>query len=194
MHEMIQSYLDQLYKPHAHEIKKSLFFYQNEHYGELYYYSFMSLLRHLKLTDKDHFLDIGSGLGKIIFQTFLTTHPASVSGIEINALRYQIAIKAQESLRQQLPDMFAPAKILQIIHGDFLQYDLSQTTVIYVCSTVFSFDLLDAIGKKINAMPYIRTIASLRKLPNLDAFKLSKKIFLHADWEKVPCYIYERKL
>ncbi len=194
MHEMMQSYLAHLYSPYASDIKKSLFFYKNEHYGEMYYYSFMILLGHLNLTDKDHFLDIGSGLGKIVFQTFLTTHAASVSGIEINALRHQVAVKVNDSLRQQLPDMFTPARTMQIIQGDFLQYDLTHITVIYVCSTVFSFDLLSEIGKKISVMPHVRTIASLRKLPNLSGFQLSKKIFLHADWEKVPCYIYVRKV
>ncbi len=194
MHEMMQSYLEHLYTPHACDIKKSLFFYQNEQYGELYYYGFLKLLKYLNLGDKDHFLDVGCGLGKIVFQSFLTTMVASASGIEINALRYQIAIKVEENIRQQLPDMFRQARSLHMIHGDFLQHDFPNITVVYLCSTVFSFDLLYVVGQKINAMPHVRRIATLRKLPNLSDFKLSKRIFLQADWERVPCYIYERSL
>ena len=81
-----------------------------------------------------------------------------------------------------------------MIHGDFLQHDFPNITVVYLCSTVFSFDLLYVVGQKINAMPHVRRIATLRKLPNLSDFKLSKRIFLQADWERVPCYIYERSL
>lgn len=192
LHEILQSYLEDLYLPYTQEIKQSLLFYQNEHYGELYYYSFQTLIRHLELSKLDHFLDIGSGLGKIVLQTFLSTDVAAVSGIEINLLRYQIASKVVETIRQTLPNLFTPSRTLELLHGDFLHYTWQHITVIYVCSTVFSSTLLENLGKKISTLPHVRCVASLRKLPHLHHFVLSKKIFLHADWERVPCYIYTR--
>jgi 16S rRNA A1518/A1519 N6-dimethyltransferase RsmA/KsgA/DIM1 with predicted DNA glycosylase/AP lyase activity len=191
-HELIQSYLEQLYAPYAIDIKKSQFFYKNEQYGELYYYSFVKLLTYLQISPEDHVLDIGSGLGKIVFQLFLTTQAASVTGVEINLQRYAICKKIYATMQQQLPDMFANDRKLNILHGDFLNHGFSEISVIYVCSTVFSFDLLDAIGKKINMMPRVKKIASFRKLPHLSNFQLIERIFLHADWEKTPCYLYER--
>lgn len=193
-HELIQTYLEQLYTPYAKDIKQSLLFDGNEQYGELYYYSYQQLLNDLMITDSDHFLDIGSGLGKIIFQTFLNTQAASVTGIEINTQRYQIAAHIKDTLCHQLPELFANQRHLHVIQGDFLKHNFTHISIIYVCATVFSFELLSAVGKKINGMRQVKKITSFGKLPHLDKFKLIKKIFLHADWERVPCYIYERSL
>lgn len=194
LHELIQAYLEQLYAPYARDIQKSQLFYENEQYGELYYYSYMTLLSYLNMTDTDHFLDIGSGLGKIIFQTFLTSSVASVSGIEINTQRHQISTKIKETLQQQLPELFTHDRQLQIIQGDFLKHSFTHISVVYVCATVFSFELLKAIGKKVNSMQQVKKIVSFGKLPYLNNFKLINNIFLHADWERVPCFIYERNV
>ena len=72
----------------------------NEIYGELYYYSVVKLLRYLKITERDHFLDIGSGLGRLVFQIFLTTNAASVTGVEINEQRYDISCKIKDNMKQ----------------------------------------------------------------------------------------------
>ena len=71
LHEMIQSYLDTLYTPFNQEIRRSRLCGENETYGEIYYYSAVKLLNYLNLSPDDHFLDIGSGIGKLVFQVFL---------------------------------------------------------------------------------------------------------------------------
>src|SRR5579862_1245983 len=121
MHELIQTYLEKIYSPFTDKIKQSMFAESNEIYGELYYYSFVKLLKYLKITTKDHFLDIGSGLGKPLLQVFLTTQAASVTGIETNAQRYHIASKVTALVKQQLPDLFCTNRELNLIHGDFLK-------------------------------------------------------------------------
>ncbi len=148
-HEMIQKYFDECYKPCIHEIKQTLCLKLNETYGELYYYSLVKLLKYLNITSQDHFLDIGSGIGKLVFQIFLTTEAASVTGIEINTLRHSIAIQIKEKLQQQLPEIFVK-KFLNLQPGDFLNFELDHITIAYVCSIVLSFELLNSIGKKIN--------------------------------------------
>lgn len=194
MDEWIQAYLDQIYANYAKEIQSSLLFYQNQHYGELYYYSFKILLSYLDLDHNDRFLDIGSGLGKIMFQAFIITQVDAVYGVEINQHRYQISRQIEQHIRQDLPDIFTADRILEVIHGDFLHYTFPDITVVYVCSTVFSFELLTAIGKQLNSMRRVKKIATFRQIPHLADFKIINKIFLHADWEKVPCYIYERTI
>lgn len=193
MHEAIQTYFDKIYEPFQSNIKQSLFSFSNEIYGEVYYYSAMKLLKFLKITDKDHFLDLGSGLGKLVFQLFFTTPAASVTGIEINQQRHEIAVKVKETIEHNLPDLFSHERTLNLIHGDFLKYDFDHISIIYLCSTVFSAELLDSIGKKINQMDNVKQVVSFRKLPNLDKFVLTKKIFLHGTWDKASCYLYSRK-
>jgi len=192
MDELIQTYFDKLYTPFKAEITKTQTCDSDQTYGELYYYSVVKLLKYLTLKEKDHFLDIGSGLGKIVAQTFLTTKVASSTGIEINEERHTIANSAKETLMQHLPDLFMNRKSLNIILGDFLKAEFHNITVIYTSSIVFSFPLLQAMGEKINNMKSVQKVASLRKLPNLDNFQLTDKIFLHGNWDYVACHIYTR--
>ena len=107
MHKLIQSYLEQIYQPYVADIQRCLLCGGNERYGEIYYYSLLKVLRHLEMTPADHLLDIGSGLGKLVFQVFLTTDISSVTGIELNAQRFLIAEQVKASIQQHLPHLFS---------------------------------------------------------------------------------------
>ncbi len=187
--DLIISYFDELYRNFDQGIKLSTVCSRDELYGELYYYSVIKILNYLNITSVDHFLDIGSGLGKIVFQVFLTTQVASVTGIEINNNRSVIANKIKQKIATQLPEIFNNRN-LNLIHGDFLHYDFNNITIIYLCCTVFSTELLSKIIEKINTMDKVKKIISFRLLPNLNNFKLIKKIFVHGDWDYVACYLY----
>jgi len=193
LHEMIQSYFDSYYGWLEHEIKKSMLSKSNEIYGELHYYSVVKLLNYLHLTQDDHFLDVGSGLGKVVFQIFLTTDVSSVTGIEINTQRHFIACRVRKMMEQSLPEAFNHHKKLRLINDDFLKSNFNNITVVYVCSTVFSFELLSNIGNKVNSMPNVQTVISFRKLPGLNDFKLINKFFLQGSWDYTPCYLYIRQ-
>ncbi len=187
--DLIISYFDELYRNFDQGIKLSTVCSHDELYGELYYYSVIKILNYLNITSVDHFLDIGSGLGKIVFQVFLTTQVASATGIEINNNRSVIANTIKRKIATQLPEIFNNRN-LNLIHGDFLHYDFNNITIIYLCCTVFSTELLSKIIDKINTMEQVKKIISFRLLPNLNNFKLIKKIFVHGDWDYVACYLY----
>lgn len=193
MHEMIQSYLDKIYTSFASDIKKTLHFKGNEIYGEILYYSAIKLIKYLNVTPQDHFLDIGSGLGKLAFYVYFGSRASSVTGIEINSARHRIAIRVAEVIQAQLPRMF-DTRDFSLIEGNFLESSFDRTTMVYICSTIFSYDLLEKIGLKLNTMPNIIKIASFRKLPFLSNFTCVKKMLIHCSWERVGCYIYERKI
>lgn len=190
---MVQSYFDRLYYQFAKDIRLSRTFGKNETYGEIYYYSAAKLLESLHISEKDHFLDIGSGLGKVVFQTFLMTDAHAVTGIEINETRHKTASTIRKSIQEELPELFIKNRTLTLVQGDFLQSKLDDDiSLVYLCSTVFSFELLRAMGKKINEMASVQKIVSFRKLPHVDNFILHKRLFVHCSWDKVPCYIYIR--
>ncbi len=171
----------------------------DEIYGELYYYSALKLIQELTITDQDHFLDIGSGLGKLVYQVFYTTPARAVTGIEINQKRHEIAYNLKQPLMQKVNAVLKPYNIrhaeksLNFVLGDFLEADLQDITIAYVCATVFSYGLLERVGQKINNMPSVHTVIALRKLPDLLKFRLRKKLFLQGSWDTTVCYIYERK-
>ena len=191
--EIIQSYFNQLYSYFDKDIQQTTCTSRNELYGELYYYSVVKLLKYLDITEKDHFLDLGSGFGKIVFQIFLTTKAVSVTGIEINNNRFIVSNKIKEIITKELPKLFDNNRTLSLINDDFLQHDFNNITIIYVCSTVFPLELLNVIAEKITTMNHLQKIISFRQLPNLNEFQLTKKIFVHADWDYSTCYLYIRK-
>ncbi len=192
IHEMIQSYLDNVYASFANDIKKTLHFKGNEIYGEILYYSAIKLIQDLSITAKDHFLDIGSGLGKLACYVYFASEAASVTGIEINSARHAIAIQIKQLIQTQLPRMFENREF-SLIEGDFLVSSFEKATIVYLCSTIFSYELLEKIGLTLNKMPNVIKIASFRKLPYLSNFRCIKRTLIHCSWERVSCYIYERK-
>ncbi len=193
IHEMIQSYFDKVYTSFEADIKKTLHFKGNEIYGEIFYYSAIKLIKYLGVTPEDHFLDIGSGIGKLAFYVYFASQAASVTGIEINSARHAIAIQVSEVIQTQLPRMFEHREF-SLVEGNFLESNFDRTTIVYICSTIFSYDLLEKIGLTLNTMPHIRKIASFRKLPFLSNFTCVKKMLIHCSWERVGCYIYERNI
>lgn len=193
IHEMIQAYLDEVYASFDHDIKKTLHYHGNEIYGEVLYYSAIKLIEYLQITSEDHFLDIGSGLGKLAFYVYFVSQPASMTGIEINSARHRIANQVNKLIQAQLPRMFDDREFA-LLEGDFLTSSFDNITIVYICSTIFSFELLEKIGLKLNEMPQLKKIASFRKLPHLSNFVCVKKILIHCSWERVGCYIYERKV
>lgn len=190
-HEMVQSYLDKVYTAFDTDIKHTLHFNGNEIYGEILYYSAIKLINYLRISSEDHFLDIGSGLGKLALYVYFTSKAASVAGIEINHPRHVIAMRIKQSIQAQLPRMFDHRELV-LLEGNFLTSSFDKTTMVYICSTIFSYELLESIGKKLNEMPKLKKIASFRKLPHLSNFRCVKKLLIHCSWERVGCYIYER--
>lgn len=192
MHEIIQSYLTSLYKKFSNEINDSMLSSENEIYGELHYYSVVKLLGYLDISESDHFLDLGFGLGKLLFQVILTTKAQRITGIEINKNRFNLVSNLFTIMQNQLPDCFLN-KNIALLEGDFLKFNFYPISIVYVCSTVFSFILLSTISNKINEMPSVQKIISFRKLPGLSNFKLTRKLFLHGSWDHAVCYFYSRK-
>lgn len=190
IHITLQTHFKEYYDVLAKPIKAASFALGNEVYGELYYYSVIKLLKQLHITEQDHFLDIGSGLGKLVLQVFLTTPAHSVTGIEINPQRHEIATNVQEQIIKRYPEH--TQRHLNMILGDFLYFHAPNVTIAYTCSTVFSYALLEAIGEKLNTIETLHTVVSLRKLPDLLNFRLSKKLFLQGTWDNTVCYIYRR--
>ncbi len=198
MHEAIQGVFHECYGPLEPKLQAAWCLTPDEIYGELYYYSALKLIQELNITEQDHFLDIGSGLGKLIYQVFYTTPAGAVTGVEINQKRHEIAYNLKEHLTQKLNAVLEhpiqhTKRRLEFVLGDILETDFQDVTIAYVCATVFSYGLLERVGQKINNMPSVHTVVSLRKLPDLLKFRLKKKMFLQGSWDTTVCYIYERK-
>lgn len=159
-------------------------------YGELLYPSLIKLLKTLDYTDEDVFLDLGSGMGKLVLAVFLRTSFKKVIGIEGSDTHHQQAVNIFNKVKSILPDIFTKGT-LELIQGNFLDFDFNQASIIYTCSTCFTQELLWMIGEKINQSLNVRQVMSLKPIANLKRLKLKRLTPIECSWDSAICYHYE---
>jgi hypothetical protein len=160
-------------------------------YGEILPPSIDYLLSIIKLTEKDTFVDLGSGIGKICLQVFMNSEVNKIYGIEVCEHRHSIALNALKRAKRESPILFKKDKEILFIKENFLNFDFSNATVLLMCSTCFNDDLMTILGNKINETATIRCAISLRQLCNIDRLTLFKKVNILTSWsDSSPCYIY----
>src|SRR5579863_2582879 len=101
-----QRYLQSIYQPLQDQSTRQKYKVDhiNETNGEILYPSVNKLLSITPLTASDIFVDLGSGSGKITLQIFLTTLAQEARGIEIVPQLHQLALQAEQQVRQDLPE------------------------------------------------------------------------------------------
>lgn len=159
-------------------------------YGEITVESFQTLLDDLTLTDKDVFYDLGCGVGKTCVHVALVT-PAKAVGIELSPTRVNHAKKVQQELIQT-KQLTNPER-LKFHERNIFDDPMSDATVIFLCSTCFSNDLMKNITDKIVALPQkgIRVI-SLKSLPEHKNLMLENTYYLPMTWSNsTPVHLYK---
>lgn len=192
-HEANCELINNIYSKFNSEIDEAKFGFDDEIYGDLPYYSVIELINNLDLESNDILLDIGSGFGNIIFSTYLIKIFKKFIGVEINSSRFKISKACLDLLAGKFCNIYDD---ITLYHGDFLNINsirFEEVSVVYVCCTVFSIELIEMIGEKIDKFKSLRIIISFRKIPTLKNFTLHKRIFLQASYDRAVCYIYHRK-
>lgn len=191
---LCQHYLDILYSntqtQNTHPNPKSEI---GETYGEVLYPSIDKLLAELTLTQRDIFVDFGSGLGKMVTQVFLKSPVKEAYGVEILPKLHQQAISVAQTLENDLPIFYNDGRKLTFLLGSFLEIPLPTATVVMIVATCFPQSLLNALGKIIEGMPSIHTVLSLRPMSTLRRLNFKKTIRIECSWDTTLCYMYTRK-
>jgi SAM-dependent methyltransferase len=145
-------------------------------YGEIKFDSAQKLLEYLKPTKEDVFYDLGSGVGKFVLHAYLTTDIRKSVGIELSGTRYELAVKALKAAGQE--NLFDPKRETKFLNGNIITEDFSDATIVFICSTCYSEDLMEKIGAKLASLKPGTKIASLKefksepKLKHIDTLKL----------------------
>ena len=159
-------------------------------YGEIAYPSMRALVKKLAIKDNDVFYDLGSGVGKFVAYVYLTTDIKKSVGIELSESRYQRSLQALQRL--QVTRCIDKERVLDFVHRDITQADFQDATVIFMCATCFSNELLQQLTHRfVQLKPGLR-IVTLRKLPENPRLKLVAHEQLPTSWSKgSPIYYYE---
>lgn len=127
-------------------------------YGEILGEGVSLILSKLDITEKDVFLDLGSGAGRVVLQVFLEKNIKSI-GIEFIEKRYKMA---EESLRQ-LHEKINATKV-HFIKGDFFTENWSNATCIFMCNTCFTKEVMDKIMARLGSCKKLRYVIMLKQL------------------------------
>jgi len=167
-------------------------------YGEVTNHGSRNLFRHLKLSDlhaeeKSVFLDVGSGVGKLLVQAYMDLPGVSqFIGIELSHSRHVCAISAWNSVKDEAlrirnshggPD----SATLTLLHGDFFGMHIGHVTNMYVSSMCFSDRMMRRLGEKlIKEGLSLQQIASIRKFPDRmeDRLGIPKCFHVEMSWSR----------
>lgn len=157
-------------------------------YGEILYDSVSMLLSKLDITENDVFCDLGSGIGKLIAQVFITTKVQEAFGVEASKIRYEKSSRAAYQIKRDFPSLTKSNRKLYFINSNFLEADISQATIIYSCSTCFSETLLTSIGQMIKNCKNLKYLLTLKPIPC--ELPLIETIDIDCSWDKSKCFVY----
>lgn len=163
----------------------------NSTYGEIVPESLDQILSYLQLKSDDLFIDLGSGVGKVVIQTGLST-PAKAMGYELSPSRYQLAQEIKQALIKDKV-LLDPSKI-EFVEDNIVNAPFDRATVIFMCSTCFSDELMQKLADSIAKSPTVKYAISLRQLPssNFGTFTLEKTFNLPMTWSaNTPVYLYK---
>lgn len=150
-------------------------------YGEILPESLEKLLQELNVTKKDVFIDLGCGVGKAATQVYWQTPVRKSVGIELSKTRYDKAQGVKTELQNQ--NKLDKSRQLEFQNKNIIDADLSDGTIVFMCSTCFSESLMKAILDKllVNKNKNLRVV-TLKQLPNNDRFTLQKTLTLPMTW------------
>ncbi len=86
-----------------------------------YYPILKKIFKHVQITEKDVFLDVGCGMGRVLAFCVKEKYPCSVNGIEINDIPGKIAEKWSEKYEN-----------VHVTIGDAFKIDYNPYTVLYL--------------------------------------------------------------
>ncbi len=97
--------------------------------------------KYKKITDKDVFVDIGSGAGKLLIHMSIKSNFKTLVGIEIQKERYEYS--------KLLKNQFAENNPIFLLNKDVLEFDLSIGSIFFINDIYFSSNLCKNIYDKL---------------------------------------------
>lgn len=171
-------------------------------YGEITYQGFKSIFDDIsaergqkskhKKKDQQEFVDMGSGVGKVVFQVYLDYAWVNrVVGIELSKTRFDSSQEVLERLEDK--GLISKKRIIEFIHDSFLDVNIRGATIVYMCSTCFSSQLMRSIMEKLSQLKDGLIVLTLQEFPEdykKYGFEFIKEYEVEMTWDKEKVYRY----
>ena len=166
-------------------------------YGEIECESCITIFNDLpeSVVKNGVFYDYGSGVGKMCVQAYFDYPFKKVVGIELSRKRHDGAMKILNKIKDL--DLLDPNRTLNFIQGDFLETPTNDATVIYMCATCYSNELMLNLVKKFSKLKKGLHVITLKELPEFKkyGFELVKEYKLPMSWSRdtggSPVHVYK---
>lgn len=158
-------------------------------YGELLFPSLDLLIEEIMPSEKDIFLDLGSGLGKACAYLFLRTAVRIVYGIELLSDLHQKACQVGMQMKKDLPDFFQRRE-LNFLCGDFLQVALPEASIALLASPCFDQRILQQLAERFDQAVNLRCLITLKPMDMMKRLRFYKALRIQASYDSALCYIY----
>ena len=133
--------------------------------------------RYSRNTSSMNFVDIGSGVGKLVVQAYMEWPSLQkATGIELLPSRSSSANETWSRIRQQAykirnmqENLSGHTTTVEFIEGDIFEYDdrkLANATHIYVASLCFPDTMMHELARKLTAAHRLQCVATLSKFPD----------------------------
>ena len=149
-------------------------------YGEITYDSAAHILEDLNLSRQDVFYDLGSGVGKLVMQAYMTTPVKRSVGVELSTTRHKIA----ETTRAQAAtdDHISNTRELTFLNQNINSANLSDVTVCFISGLTFPPQLIQGVMDRLSALDHPVKVISVLPLPEHKQFTLIKTYNLPMSW------------
>ena len=132
------------------------------------------LINYLNITSDDIFTDLGSGIGNVVAQFAETSPIKKARGIEFLKSRHNAAINYINQLNSN--------KNIELINGDIYKEDYSDSTIVFMCSTCFSNELMEHIVKTLENNPNLKYLITQKIISSPTKLNYLGNITLKTSW------------
>lgn len=160
-------------------------------YGEIEFTAYIALLSLDKPMRETVFYDLGSGVGKAVIACAMVFPVKKCIGIEL----FQSLHETARDLQQQLvsnPQYHTQANTIQFIQANYLTFDFSDATYIFINATALFGDAWIVLSRRIEDTPSCITVISTSKALKSKAFKTLRQVNVQMSWGVVSAYIQTR--
>ena len=158
-------------------------------YGEIEFKPFIALLSLLKLDSKTVFYDLGSGTGKAVLACAMVYPVQRSVGIELFSSLHTCACTQQSALANQ-SGYTQRAAAIEFVHGDFLEVDLDDATVIFINASALFGLSWNSLCQRLTELPQLQTVITTSKPLNNECFIITGRTSVEMSWGIVSAFIH----
>lgn len=135
--------------------------------------------KYRKPTDKDVFIDIGCGAGKLVLHTAIKSDIKTLVGVEV--------VKERVRYAKYIQNQISPDKSVFFIEKDIRHFDLSIATIVFMNALCFDINLIEHI---IESLPKGCNFITTHLVPSCKILKEEFEVEVSWSKNKLKLYYY----